>query len=173
MNEHSHLVIADDNHNIKNLELGAGCGGFGRKFYPLCYTTDLSKPLLEEDCEHPIQYQCNAYELPWGESRFDKVIMANPYGYGFNDKEVAERLLSELGRVIINGGEILVVGSNLNRFVNKIKVFVREGLVLGNVTFTYQLEEIDASVVYNGHIFRSITGDEVKPTLKYIINVSK
>src|SRR5262249_23043229 len=107
-------VIFKDDKAYKNIELGAGCGNFGIIFYPNCYLTDRDTTLMDS-CERCfIDYFCDAHNLPWASDRFDKIIMCNPYGYGFKDEDKSYGLLDELIRVSKDGCEIIIICNHTN-----------------------------------------------------------
>jgi ubiquinone/menaquinone biosynthesis C-methylase UbiE len=107
---------------VLNIELGAGCGDFGKKFYFPCYLTELQKPTCEKSF---IDHICDAHCLPWTKDRFITIIACNPFGYGFNTEESTTKLMDEISRVIITAGEFLVISSSTNRW-GSIRVINRE-----------------------------------------------
>lgn len=149
----------NDNPHILNIELGAGCGNFGHKYHPECFLTE--KRTLSE-VKHVCKdfyatiFSCDAYNIPCEENRFNHVVMCNPYGYGFNDREYGMSLLSELSRVLTNQGRVIILGTMNNKFAmpSRIKRRVDE-FNSQNIfsRFHYSVQEIDCSVDYPEHTF--------------------
>ncbi|MEA5141802.1 class I SAM-dependent methyltransferase [Arcicella rigui] len=164
-----------DNNIYTNLEIGAGCGDFGKRFYPKCYLTDYDIELMDKCKTCFIDWFCDAHNLPWSNNRFDLIILCNPYNYGFKDDESTYKLLSELLRVLKKpGGEILLLSTKNNKFCNPQRVKKRIDQfckINNNYNLEVKSEEIDCSLVYNGYIFREIIGDQIFPTSKININV--
>ena len=162
-------AITDDK-SVLHLELGAGCGNFGKIHYPKCYLTDYDAALATicEKCY--IDYFCDAHNLPWKNNRFDKIIMCNPYGYGFlPSEERTKKLLTELLRVLKNkDSEIIVIGHKRNKYCSykniqiTIDDFMNENKQLFNLEVV--CDNPDFSVKYGNYIFRTIQGVETKPS---------
>lgn len=147
-----------DNPHILHLELGAGCGNFGQKFYPHCFLSDNeSKSLLKANCkECYVTMTFPAHNIPAPDNRFTKIIICNPYGYGFRDIEAGTDLLKEVHRVLQTNGKIILLGSKTNIYTNRVKI----QKCLDNYhkqknkdIFTINEKNIDASVDYKGHLF--------------------
>lgn len=174
MSSASKYIIVEDDVSKKNLEIGSGCGGFGMKFYPNCYLTDIAHEFLDKtDCEWIIDVSCSANNLPWSDNRFEKIIIANPYRFGFSSAEEATELLKELSRVIRDGGEIIVIGSHSNKYVAKIDYLLNKKVTIADVKLQCKTEIIEPSLVYNDHVFRNTNNDIVIPNLRFTIHVSK
>jgi hypothetical protein len=148
----------NDNPHIVNIELGAGCGNFGQKYHAECFLTE--KRTFTEVKLHCTNFfatifSCDAHDIPCGESRFNHVIMCNPYGYGFNDTENGLLLLSELSRVLINQGRIIILGAQSNKFAmpKRIERRVDEFNAQNSLArFDYMMEEIN-NLDYPDHTF--------------------
>ncbi len=148
----------NDNFKIVNIELGAGCGNFGQKYHSECFLTEkrtLSE--LKQVCRDFFVsiFSCDAYNIPCGENRFSDVIICNPYGYGFNDSEDGVLLLSELSRVLMNQGRVIILGATSNKFAmpSRIERRVNEFNAQNKSTrFDYMVEEISIND-YPNHIF--------------------
>ena len=98
-----------DDKTYKNVEIGAGCGNFGKQYYSKCYLTDKDTSLKTICAKCLIDLFCDAHSLRWKENRFEKIILCNPYGYGFKDEEEANTLFAELHRVAVNNAEIIII----------------------------------------------------------------
>ena len=68
MAELTNLVHVDiaQNPDVINIELGAGCGDFGAKFYPDCFLTDqkLISDLKRECDKCHVTICCDAHSIP-------------------------------------------------------------------------------------------------------------
>lgn len=175
MEEH---VIITENSDTPNIELGAGCGNFGAQYHLECFITDKkTKEELDETCEsHSIQiFSCDAYNIPSNSDRFEKVIMCNPYGYGFADKG-DYRLLDELYRVTLDAGNVIILTSKSNKFSAPGKVEMRVDDYNNNNStprFTFDCQPIDAKKDYGGFTFLCSNGKETTPTFKILLTCLK
>lgn len=165
---HITLRIFRESPQIVNLELGAGCGNFGERYYPICFLSDAKTPYkLKEDCpDGPFAtITCKATEIPCPDSRFSKVIMCNPYNFGFRDSEDGGSLLKELGRVLKADGEVVIISSDRNPYgaVANVRRRVEE---FQNEMCKFEVEErrIDAAVEYPGYSFRRMDHTITVPT---------
>jgi hypothetical protein len=57
---------ANDDISIRNLELAAGNGAFGKRYFSPCYSTDI------DGTKENIDFQCDAEETAFPDNRFDK-----------------------------------------------------------------------------------------------------
>ncbi|WP_438966338.1 class I SAM-dependent methyltransferase [Flavobacterium sp.] len=126
-NEISHHNDFPNNGNIVNIEFGAGRNYFGKKEYPKCYLTDLITPDLihftqsadyNEVDNHFLDDVCNFFDYNF-ERTFDKIIMCNPFNYGFNGLGNAKKFFDRAGKLLNDNGEIHIVGSSLNPWCSK------------------------------------------------------
>ncbi|MCC5944080.1 MAG: class I SAM-dependent methyltransferase [Bernardetiaceae bacterium] len=108
--------------DIKHIELGAGCGNFGKQFFPPCYLTDANKALLEQCQPCSLDCICEAQNIPCEKNRFSKVLICNPFGYGFYTAEQTKQLLDELVRVLESEGKIIVLGNQTNKYFKPSKL---------------------------------------------------
>jgi len=161
-----------DNKAYINLELGAGCGNFGATYHPKCYLTDVDQTLKTTCSVCHVHWFCDARELPWSDNRFDKVILCNPYGFGFNDEEESQILLNEIVRVSKNGSQIIIVGSGVNRYCAPERVKKRVNNCSA-ARFKFYEEDIDCAKEYKGFIFRMVDGTPTIPTKRMVIDVVK
>lgn len=158
-----------DNPKILNLELGAGCGNFGQKYYPKCFISDKFNPQeLKATCSaHYVTLSFEAHTIPAPDNRFAKIIMCNPYGYGFKDDDEGTILFEELYRVLKKDGKIIILGTKYNSFSkgDKVKRCLKYfDKIKGKQTFTLNEKVINASIDYKEHTFRSSDGKEINPT---------
>ncbi len=121
-----------------NVELGAGCNDFGKRFFSPCYLTDKDIALKDSCDSHCIDCFCDAYKLPFSENSFKRAIICNPFGYGFKDSEPAKILIKELYRILVNNGEIIII-SNAKRnpytIPQRIEKWIQEVSLEGVVRF--------------------------------------
>ena len=166
-----------DDKTYLNVELGAGCGNFGKLYYEKCYLTDNDLELKSTCTTCYIDVFCSAYDLKWADDRFDKIIMCNPQGYGFKDNEMTHKLMTELLRVLNKeGGEIIIICGNISTYCNPRRVRTRVNTFLENnknsYKLTYNHQKIDPQVEYPNYIFRKKTlGEITVPTNRITINV--
>lgn len=167
-----------ENPDILSIELGAGCGDFGQQYYPDCFITDKkTQEELDDTCEsHSIQiFSCDAYDIPSHSDRFRSIVMCNPYGYGFEDKD-DYGLLDELYRVTLNGGSVIILTSRINRFSAPKKVEMRVRDYNDNrplPRFTFDCQPIDVKKDYSGFTFLCSNGKETTPTFKILLTCLK
>ena len=160
-----------------NIELGAGCGNFGKIFYPTCCLTDKDKKLIEQNCGqmHNIDYFVDAEKIStWASYKFEKVIICNPYGYGFKDKAEGSILIGEMVNVLFNEGQIIIISSSRNSYclIHKIKNSITEfNQKNPTINLVLENETIDASVEYPGYKFYQCDHTQAIPNQKITINV--
>lgn len=164
-----------DDKTYLNLEIGAGCGNFGKIYYNKCYLTDNDLELKSICTTCYIDSFCSAYNLIWDDGRFDKIIMCNPYGYGFRDDDMTSELMTELLRVLKpQNSEIVIICGN-SRFCNPSRVETRMNTFLENNKNTYNLtynhQTIDPQVEYPNYISRQVTGTVTIPKNRLTINI--
>lgn len=163
-----------DNKAIRNLEIGAGCGNFGKLYYAECYLTD-SDITLKKSCKICyIDWFCDAHHLVWGEKRFDKIIICNPFGYGFRDEEDTETLMNELLRVLIGkGGQIIIIGATANPYCapKRLKKYLSKYAEKRGLKLNVGMETINASILYPDYAFRDTLGTTINPSNKIIIEI--
>jgi hypothetical protein len=163
-----------DDKTYLNIELGAGCGTFGSTYFSKCYLTDLDEGLRNSCSSCSIDWFCDAHKLPWSSDRFQKIILCNPYGFGFDSEESAAELLTELGRVSKNGSEIIIIGHKANKYCAPERVSKRiSNFTNPNFSFDIEIEELDTIVHYKSYIFRTMDGQQTWPNKKIKINVTK
>lgn len=146
-----------------NIELGAGCGDFGKLYFPECYLTDKDTELIE-DCLKVLGFPCridcfcDANNLPFPENSFDRVIMCNPYGYGFRELDEVEILLNELVRILKNDSSIIIIGHEKNPFCapKRVKSRIKDISLQTNADIRFSVEDIDSEKEYPGYNFRLI-----------------
>lgn len=157
-------TIFPNDPNVLHLELGAGCGDFGKRFYPLCYLTDI--PDFMDACStNHIDHYCSATALPWGAARFKIVIMCNPYKYGFAGYDEAEELLDSIIAVLQNDGKVLVLSSERNPWgkPSNIQRQVKAYNEAKGTDIVCTSCAIDATLEYPNYVFYQTEGN--KPTV--------
>ena len=166
-------TLIDDKTYI-NLEIGAGCGNFGKQFYPKCYLTD-NDTSLRETCENcHIDWFCGAHELPWSDNRFESIIICNPYNYGFSDNESTERLLNELLRVLKEKSKIILLSTKNNKHCNPQRVQKRVLEFCKNhkdISLDVVVEDVNCNLLYESYVFMEVLGGQIFPSCKITINV--
>ena len=168
--------IVVDNPNVIHIELGAGCGKFCAKYYPISFLTDLNDP--QRDCEasnDPLYFKANANEISnyVPNNVFELVVCCNPYEYGFKTKLDAFTLLEQFNHILVpDKGKIKVIGakkSNPHFNTKKISRFIEE-FNLENSTKFAIVEEKDLNGMYPGFVFTDKFGKRVVPNTEIIIS---
>ena len=161
-----------DDANVLNIELGAGCGDFGKRFYAPCYLTELAQPTCPIFF---IDHICDAHNLPWAKDRFIKVIACNPFGYGFIDEDSTTKLMDEISRVIITTGEILIISASRNQFGNygNINIQIAKYRIKNphlSITITQQANTNAAiKAIFPDYVFYQVNGKTVATPDQFII----
>ncbi len=161
-----------DEPEVQNIELGAGCGDFGKQFYPECYLTDILDGVQICPCNH-IDYYCSATDLPWGAERFELLIMCNPFGYGFMTKESTEELLASVFRVLKIGGKALILANERNKWANSknVKKYIGEYNAEKGTSIICASTAIDATLVYPNYVFYQTGGEDIAlPNVQHILS---
>lgn len=163
---------ANDDISIRNLELAAGNGNFGKIYYPPCYATDI------DGTKENIDFQCDALNTPFADNRFDNIIICNPFGFGFNDqiKEESQDFIREMLRIITHGGKIIVIGNDSNKFC-KTKKVIEQIQKFNSTSLTEKLavsiEDI-TETSYSDYSFYQTDGSrKAYPNKKFTIYASK
>ena len=174
-----------DDKSFTNLEIGAGCGNFGKIFHSKCYLTDCDLELKKICDECHIDWFCDAHDLTWKNDRFDTVIMCNPYRYGFNTIDDTERLMWELLRVLKrNKSKIIMVCRHDNKYCNPYKVNKMINTFLekyesfysepyATLSLTVESTPIDSKIDYEGYVFKRMDGGQTFPNYKITIHVEQ
>ncbi|MDM8550781.1 hypothetical protein QUF72_11910 [Desulfobacterales bacterium HSG2] len=159
---------------FKNIELGAGCGNFGKLFFSPCCLTDKNKELkIACDICH-LDCFCDACELPFGENTFGIAILCNPYGYGFNTKEETEILLNELTRVLTDDSRIIIIGNHRNKYCTPKRIEKRiHQISLQGVNIHFTVKETDSACPYMGYPFLTTDGRKTNPNKEITLYVRK
>jgi len=174
------LKVFDDFPAVLHIELGAGCGNFGLVYFPDCFLSDAeSNNFLRSVCPSPTTFidklQCSAHEIPCQESRFEKVVMANPFNYGFFNSTQSEILFYELFRVLKPGGEAIVIANKSNpwgAYGSIADQLVR--CTNGNELFSIQYTTIDQDIDFPGYLFlNSNRISKVRPNQKTVLTCLK
>jgi len=109
--------------NVENIEFGSGKSYFGKKYFPLCYLTDITNNQLEhffgftdyelQDC-HYLDYTCDFNTVDLNGKTFSKVILCNPFFIGFRGREYTKEFLNKAGHILNDLGSIIVIGNSTN-----------------------------------------------------------
>lgn len=165
--------------SIKHIEIAAGYGDFGKKFYPECILSD-----KDEQCYNlniSIDLLCDATDIPFSNDRFNLIIICNPFNFGFKKVDDGVSLLKEFIRVLKDKGKILIIGNNANPWcklerVEKTvqKLQAEESLKLSLKIDSAENNSFNPKVEYNNYIFYQTGGtNETKPNMRFTIYVTK
>lgn len=164
-----------DRQSVLHIEVGAGRLTFGRDFYSECFLTDNDEELETVYRVTTLDEICDAHSLPWPDNRFQKVIMCNPYDYGFRDPDQSENLLAELTRVLTDKGQIIVIGARTNPWCAPYRI--EKGLrnFESKTTFRYNLEiiSIDSQTEYPKCVFETKGFTRTYPNFRAEIELRK
>lgn len=142
-----------NNVEIKNIEFGAGKNFYGKKEFPKCYLTDLSYPDFlhfsqnenyNEDNSHFLDDICDFYEYNF-ERTFENIILCNPFGYGFKDLGDAKRFFDRAGELLIDNGEIHIVGSSINPWcsIDSFNEYMLNEIEIYKSLYNFQVESFE------------------------------
>ncbi|MBE8719654.1 hypothetical protein [Sphingobacterium pedocola] len=157
---------------IKNIEFCGGTGFFGKKEFPLCYSTDLVLPKMEHFTKFPDDYEkqschyldgvCDFYNPPFNGRTFDNIVICNPYEVGFNGKYQTKNFLSKVQQLLDKNGKLTLLGSsknpwskfkNLNKYYYKL---IEEGEVTD--VFNIDLQKLEEDHYYRSNYKFYVTG---------------
>ncbi len=159
-----------------NIELGAGCGNFGQRFYPVCLLTDADEGIGTRCSNNHIDLCCSANEIPVGDDSFRVAIICNPWQYGFNDPSEGIQILEEIVRVLKGRGRIIIIGSLTNKYCAPEKVSKTIDAAKSRLSAQLTIrcvKAIDSKKEYGDYIFRTSGGDEIFPSMRIEIDVTK
>lgn len=164
---------ANDDISIRNLELAAGNGDFGKTHFPPCYATDI------DGTKENIDFQCDALNTPFADNRFDNIIICNPWHFGFNNElsnEEAQDFIREMVRIITHGGKIIIIGNSNNKYCKPQKVTEQIAIfnaTYGNEELYIEIEDITATSYPNATFYVTDGSRRTYPNKKITIYVSK
>ena len=153
------------------IELGAGESGFGRKFYPKCLETDSDLSLLNTNC---IDVITDAHKICVDDGSFDRVILCNPYEYGFI-REEGLVLLREIVRILKDKGQVILIASSSNPYcqLQRIKQIASNLKSETNVKIQIQFTAINPQTQYPEQKFYRLDGTETIPNIEIILQIQK
>lgn len=118
--------------NIVNIEFGSGKNFFGKCEYPECYLTDKNIPQLQHFIEclpdyhkancHYIDFACDFYNYNFDGRLFQKIILCNPYDFGYQGLAEGKLFFDRTGDLLDNNGQIIIICNKSNQFVKKKKL---------------------------------------------------
>lgn len=164
---------ANDDISIRNVELAAGNGDFGKLYYTPCYATDI------DETKESIDFYCDAINTPFPDNRFDCIIICNPWHFGFNSelsKDEPQHFIREMVRIITHRGKVVIIGNSSNKYCKPEKVIEQIGIF--NATSIHERLEIDIEDItatnYPDYAFYVTDGSRrTYPNKKITIYVSK
>lgn len=160
----------EDDGLTKHLELAAGNGVFGKKYFPPCYATDIDAK------KQNIDFQCDAEKTNFPDNRFNKIIICNPHGFGFKKEEESLKLLNELTRILTVEGSIIIIGNDKKNVYCKVKNVEKQIAVFNQISKDICLEMSYEGIIpeqaYNGYKFYQSDGViETVPDVKIVIKL--
>jgi hypothetical protein len=122
----------NEHDKIVNIEFGSGKNYFGKREYPECYLTDINVPsvmhfmdvfpdYLNADC-HFIDFTCNFYSHNFNGRLFEKIILCNPYDFGYNGLLEGKFFFDRAGDLLEHNGQLIIICSKSNPFASKKKL---------------------------------------------------
>ncbi|MCE2434658.1 MAG: class I SAM-dependent methyltransferase [Candidatus Latescibacteria bacterium] len=156
---------------FQSIELGAGESEFGRKFYPKCLETDSDLSLLNTNC---IDVITDAHKICVDDGSFDRVILCNPFPYGFV-REEGLVLLREIVRILKSKGQVILIASSRNPTCQPQRIKqIANALELGtDVKIQIQVTAINLQTQYPEQKFYRFDGIETKPNTEIILQIQK
>lgn len=160
-----HYQNFQDDYNVLHLELGGGCGNFGKLYHSPCYITEKDEEGIAQCSQNYIDFWCDAENMMIPEDRFEEIIMCNPYGFGFKNNEPAQTLLKNIATILKNNGKCIIIANSTNGYARyeKISKEVTTFNQSNQVTFIVESEDIDASQLYQSYEF--YTTAKANPTI--------
>ena len=108
---------------VENIEFGAGTSYFGKKYFPLCYLTDVTNNNLKHffgindydstNC-HYLDHICDFNKIDFQGRTFNKVIFCNPSDLGFRGREFSKEFLNKTANILSDNGSIIIIGNSTN-----------------------------------------------------------
>ena len=150
--------------NVQNIEFGSSKSYFGKKYFPLCYLTDITDNDLQHffgipdyhliDC-HYLDYTCDFNTINLNGRTFNKVIVCNPYGIGFRGKEYAKEFVNRAASILSDDGSILVIGNSTNTWsqYRNAERYIRNLTDDGELEYRVVISEL--TTLDDQHIYRN------------------
>ncbi len=156
---------------FQSIELGAGESEFGRKFYPKCLETDSDLSLLNTNC---IDVITDAHKICVDDGSFDRVILCNPFPYGFSG-EKGLVLLREIVRILKNKGQVILIASSHNPYCQpqRIEQIANTLELETDVKIQMQVSAFGLQTQYSEQKFYRLDGTETKPNTEIILQIQK
>lgn len=156
---------------FQSIELGAGESEFGRKFYQKCLETDSDLSLLNTNC---IDVITDAHKICVDGGSFDRVILCNPYEYGFT-REEGLVLLREIVRILKDQGQVTLITSSFNPYCQpqRIEQIANTLELETDVKIQIQVTAINLQTQYPEQKFYRLDGTETIPNLEIILQIQK
>ena len=156
---------------FQSIELGAGESEFGRKFYPKCLETDSDLSLLNTNC---IDVITDAHKICVDDGSFDRVILCNPFPYGFV-REEGLVLLREIVRILKSKGQVILIASSRNPTCQpqRIKQIANTLELETDVKIQMQVSAFGLQPQYSEQKFYQLDGTETKPNTEIILQIQK
>ena len=156
---------------FQSIELGAGESEFGRKFYQKCLETDSDLSLLNTNC---IDVITDAHKICVDDGSFDRVILCNPYPYGFV-REEGLVLLREIVRILKDQGHVTLITSSFNPNCQpkRIEQIANTLELETDVKIQIQVTAINPQTQYPEQKFYRLDGTETNPNTEIILQIQK
>lgn len=143
----------------RHIEVGAGRGDFGPRFYAPCVTTDIR-------WSPDLSVVCKGESLAFKSTSFSCVVICNPYGFGFT-REDGKKLMAELIRVLRPDGTIIVIGHWQNPFCQHDRIRqIAESLSTPAARLTVTRRDISSGERFAGHVFQRADGSPTVPNVE-------
>lgn len=150
-----------------SLELGAGRNPVGPLHFSPCVASD--RRLISG-----LHVVCLAHKLSFHDGSFDRVVMCNPFKYGFKLGRKAESLLEELFRVLRPTGHIVVIGGSSNPYCDPRRIrYIAARFSTTHRPLVVEDQRIDARAVFPGHRFERTDGTETRPNWRTTIRLGQ
>lgn len=152
-----------------SIELGAGRGRFGNKFFPPCLETDAAAPNLR-GCD--VDALMDAHAAACSDNQFSVVLLCNPHPYGFVREDGLE-LLREMVRIMVSTGRAILIASshNPNCQPKRIKKAADALCAATGTELLMTVTAIHAKDRYPGHTFYRLDGSPTVPNVEIVLTM--
>lgn len=161
-----HIIVSNldfpNNHDVMNIEIGAGTSYFGKKYFPLCYLTDLSYPDVphfesvddyENSKVHYLDYSGDFFGMKI-DRKFNRIIFCNPYKFGLQSEYSSRLFLNKIGDLLNDGGAAMIVGNHSNGWAKYRNANRMLGRLSESGDLNYQFELSDLMKIDENHDYR-------------------
>lgn len=171
--------------DVNNIEFGAGRGYFGKVEFPECFLTDVNCEGLTHFTEagedinncHYLDKTVDYFNFDSKGRKFNTLIFCNPFNFGLSMKYEALKFLRKAESLLINNGEIFLLGQHSNGFIKKQKA--EKWINYHNKEYGFEkwkidreLDDVELDEINKRNIFRKTTGEEIYANVGYYLKMN-